>query len=117
MEQWIGACRFCGQTSGVPGKYATQTEADDAATHMCDCDAAKKAKALEIGKMKLQEMFSHEPEEVVLLLQKIMTAVGTGEVEAVSIKIEGGKKCKMSINSKGYIDVQRIDTMVKHETV
>lgn len=77
----------------------------------------KKAKALEIGKMKLQEMFSHEPQEVVILLQKIMTAVATGEVEAVSIKIEGGKKCKMSINSKGYIDVQRIDTMVKHETV
>lgn len=115
MKQLIGACRFCGQTSGVPGEYATQKEADEAATMLCTCDGAKKERAAETGRNRLRAMFACEPEDISILLVKILNAVASGDIEAATVKIDGNTKCKISCNSKGDIDVQRVDTTVRRE--
>lgn len=115
MEKYIGACRYCGQTCGAPGEYASQREADEAATQLCDCGGAKKERAAEKGRNRLRAMFAYEPEGVSILLVKILNAVAAGEVEAATVKIDGNTKCKISCNSKGDIDVQRVDTTVRRE--
>lgn len=115
MEQFIGACRFCGQTSGAPGEYASQCEADEAATQLCSCNEASKARAAEKGRNRLRAMFACEPEDISILLVKILNAVAAGDIEAATVKIDGNTKCKISCNSKGDIDVQRVDTTVRRE--
>lgn len=115
MEKLIGACLFCGQTSGAPGEYKSQREADEAATMLCTCDGAKKERAAEAGRNRLRAMFACEPEDISILLVKILNAVAAGEIEAATVKIDGNTKCKISCNSKGDIDVQRVDTTVRRE--
>ena len=116
------ACRFCGQMAQLEGcGELTEPQAEEEATMSCQCEAAKeyqkerqrKDKALE----NIQTLFGdgvmpekRAGEGIINLLNAGTEEVYNGGLARITLNLRGGVKASISQNSKGEINVERIDT-------
>lgn len=117
MDMYVGACRHCGQTSGIPGEYESQKAADDAATWNCGCDEARRNRAAEAGRNKLRGLLAYENQDVVGLLIGTLNMIAAGMVTSATVQIDGRTKVKIKADSKGNVVVQKVTTTVEQEVV
>lgn len=117
MDMYVGACRHCGQTSGIPGEYESQKAADDAATWSCGCDEARMDRAAEAGRNKLRGLLAYEPQAVVDTLIDVLNMIAACMMTSATVQIDGRTKVKIKADTKGNIVVQKVTTTVEQEVV
>lgn len=115
-------CRFCGQMVQIEtDEKLTKPQAEEEATMLCTC-----AEALEYQKEKQRKdkalknvsvLFGGDaaPEKragdgIVNILKAAVEEIYTGGLAKVTLNIRGGVKASVSQNSKGEINVERIET-------
>ena len=118
MVTKTGGCKFCGQMVQfeVPDKAYSLEDLDILATHNCTCPDAirerKIQKAIAEAHGSIDEIFAlDEPERV--CLKSIVTMVGTGKFDSVSIKMDNRTKVGIKMTSKGNIRIDKSITSVE----
>lgn len=120
------ACKHCGQITSVEVLLSWGTnEAEELATELCNCDAAReetlREKNREKAKEKIQQIFTDpefeyhldeimEPEikeQLVPTLNFIIDAVSSGIIRGCTCDIGKGIKAVIKRNSNGSIKIQR----------
>lgn len=116
------ACRFCGQMIQIDSDCElTQPQAEEKATMMCQCPEAveyqkekqRKEKALKNVSVLFGEDAAPEKrigEGIVNILRAAVEEIYSGGLAKVTLNLRGGVKASISQNSKGEINVERIET-------
>lgn len=121
-ETQTAACRFCGQMTQLEGYgKLTEPQAEEEATMLCKCEAAKEYQKKRLRKEKalnnIQTLFGEGvlPEKragegIINLLNAGTEEVYNGGLARITLNLRGGVKASISQNSKGEINVERIET-------
>ena len=117
MDMYVGACLYCGQTSGIPGQYESQEEADKAATKSCRCYEARMDRAAEASRNKLRGLLAYQPQAVVDTLIGVLNMIAACMMASATVQIDGRTKMKIKADSKGNVVVQKVTTTVEQEVV
>lgn len=116
------ACRFCGQMTQLEGDgELTEAQAEEEATMLCKCEAAKEYQKEKQRKEKalnnIQALFGvgtlpekRAGEGIINLLNAGTEEVYNGGLAKITLNLRGGVKASISQNSKGEINVERIET-------
>lgn len=116
------ACRFCGQMIQIDSdSELTKPQAEEQATMICQCMEAveyqkekqRKKKALKNVSILFGEDAAPEKrigEGIVSIMQRAVEEIYSGGLAKVSLNMRGGVKASISQNSKGEINVERIET-------
>ncbi len=115
-------CRFCGQMVQIEmGEKLTEPQAEERATMLCQCPEAaeyqkekmRKEKALKNVSVLFGEDADPEKrigEGIVSVLKAAVEEIYSGGLAKVTLNMRGGVKAAVSQNSKGEINVERIET-------
>lgn len=115
-------CRFCGQMVQLDTEEKlTQPQAEEKATMSCTCPEAveyqkekqRKEKAMKNVSVLFGEDAAPEKragEGIVNILRAAVEEIYTGGLAKVTLNLRGGGKASISQNSKGEINVERIET-------
>lgn len=115
-------CRFCGQMVQLDTEEKlTQPQAEEQATMTCTCPEAveyqkekqRKEKAMKNVSVLFGEDAAPEKragEGIVNILRAVVEEIYTGGLAKVTLNLRGGVKASISQNSKGEINVERIET-------
>lgn len=115
-------CRFCGQMVQLDTEEKlTQPQAEEQATMSCTCAEAveyqkekqRKEKAMKNVSVLFGEDAAPEKragEGIVNILRAAVEEIYTGGLAKVTLNLRGGVKASISQNSKGEINVERIET-------
>lgn len=115
-------CRFCGQMVQLDTEEKlTQPQAEEQATMSCTCPEAveyqkekqRKEKAMKNVSVLFGEDAAPEKragEGIVNILRAAVEEIYTGGLAKVTLNLRGGVKASISQNSKGEINVERIET-------
>lgn len=115
-------CRFCGQMVQLDTEEKlTQPQAEEQATMTCTCPEAveyqkekqRKEKAMKNVSVLFGEDAAPEKragEGMVNILRAVVEEIYTGGLAKVTLNLRGGVKASISQNSKGEINVERIET-------
>lgn len=115
-------CRFCGQMVQLDTEEKlTQPQAEEQATMTCTCPEAveyqkekqRKEKAMKNVSVLFGEDAAPEKragEGIVNILRAAVEEIYTGGLAKVTLNLRGGVKASISQNSKGEINVERIET-------
>lgn len=117
MEIYRGACRYCGQTAASPAHYESQEDADEVATRGCSCEQARRDRAAEAGRSRLQGLLVGQPPEVADLLLRTLNSIAAGQLVSIAVQMDGRTKLKIKSDSKGNLVVQKVTTTVEQEVV
>jgi len=126
-EAIMGACRFCGQMHQTTG--VTQEEADRIATQVCQCDGAKRERRLreiirdarERAEMlfgdggKLDGFVPIDSQGVVALINAVIELVACGELNTLTMEIDGCGAAKITGTKTGGVRITRSRKMQKSE--
>lgn len=116
------ACRFCGQIVQLDtDENLTAAQAEEQATMMCKCDQAveyqKEALRKEKALQNVNTLFGEDApdgkrigEGIVKILQQAVEVIYNGSLAKITLNIRGGIKATVSQNSKGEINVERMET-------
>ena len=116
------ACRFCGQMVQLDtDENLTAAQAEEQATMMCKCDQAveyqKEALRKEKALQNVNTLFGEDApdgkrigEGIVKILQQAVEVIYNGSLAKITLNIRGGIKATVSQNSKGEINVERMET-------
>lgn len=117
-----GVCRYCGQFAEV-GPHPSQAAADETASEVCSCAAARMARRereqIEDAQERVRRLFGEGAEDLgfkavhddaVGLLERVVELIAKGPISSASINVRGRCKAKFSITSKGKIKVSRSET-------
>lgn len=115
------ACRFCGQMMQVEGENLTQPQAEEQATMSCNCERAAEYQKEKLRKEKAMKnvyvLFGEDAaqdkragEGIVNILRAAVEEIYSGGLAKVTLNLRGGVKASISQNSKGEINVERIET-------
>ena len=115
-------CRFCGQMVQLDTEEKlTQPQEEEKATMSCTCPEAveyqkekqRKEKAMKNVSVLFGEDAAPEKragEGIVNILRAAVEEIYTGGLAKVTLNLRGGVKASISQNSKGEINVERIET-------
>ena len=112
-----GRCKYCGNIVHIMA--ADQKDADIKVMEDCSCYGHIKAKRLEGAKGLIDEYFSEKcieegfcavDDKVVIFMHKAAEMVNEGLAGKMSITLSPLTRCVMSLNSKGVLKVQRVDS-------
>lgn len=115
-------CRFCGQMVQFEGDGdLTDPQKQETATMTCTCPEAveyqkekqRKEKALKNVSVLFGEDAAPEKrigEGIVNILRAAVEEIYSGGLAKVTLNLRGGVKASISQNSKGEINVERIET-------
>lgn len=115
-------CRFCGQLVQIEGDSdLTEPQKQEIATSNCSCDEAveyRKEKCRKENALKnVSKLFGEDApqdkrvrEDIVKILMAAVEEIYTGGLAKVTLNLRGGVKASVSQNSKGEINVERIET-------
>lgn len=115
-------CRFCGQMVQLDTEEKlTKPQAEEQATMTCTCSEAveyqkekqRKEKAMKNVSVLFGEDAAPEKragEGIVNILRAAVEEIYTGGLAKVTLNLRGGVKASISQNSKGEINVERIET-------
>lgn len=115
-------CRFCGQMVQLDTEEKlTQPQAEEKATMSCTCPEAvkyqKKKQRKEKAMKNVSVLFGEDAapekragEDIVDILRAAVEEIYTGGLAKVTLNLRGGVKASISQNSKGEINVERIET-------
>lgn len=117
----IGACRYCGQTRAFPdGGNWSEKELDEAATGLCKCADAQRAREAEKRQKdtvaQVREIFRKDI-EILNLMEELVPPVLSGEIRKVTIESDDGVKAAMSLTRSGKVSVSRKQTSSRAVTV
>lgn len=125
QEQAYGTCHFCGQAILIDCLTTTpQEERDAEASWQCDCPQActqrEIQQKIENANARIDQLFGPEAEELgfkevkdrdtIRQLQEMVAAVAHGKIRGGSLDIGWSTKAKISMSSKGKINVERTET-------
>jgi len=99
----------------------TAAQAEEQATMMCKCDQAveyqKEALRKEKALQNVNTLFGEDApdgkrigEGIVKILQQAVEVIYNGSLAKITLNIRGGIKATVSQNSKGEINVERMET-------
>ena len=115
-------CRFCGQLVQFAGdEDLTDQQAQEIASMNCSCDGAvyyrKEKRRKENAVKNVSKLFGEDApadkrirEEIVNILMAAVEEIYTGGLAKVTLNLRGGVKASISQNSKGEINVERMET-------
>lgn len=115
-------CRFCGQMAQFEGDSdLTDPQKQETATMSCACPEAveyqkekqRKEKALKNVSVLFGKDAAPEKrigEGIVSILRAAVEEIYSGGLAKVTLNLRGGVKASISQNSKGEINVERIET-------
>ena len=124
-EPAYGTCHFCGQAILIDCLTTTpQEERDAEASWQCDCPQAciqrEVEQKIENANARIDQLFGPEAEELgfkevkdrdtIRQLQEMVAAVAHGKIRGGSLDIGWSTKAKISMSSKGKINVERTET-------
>ena len=106
-----GACKYCGQTRLFPdGGAWSSEELDEAATELCSCTEAQRAKESARRKAttlkQAEDIFRKDP-EILSLVEELIPVILQGIIRKVSLESEDGVKASICLTSSGKITVSR----------
>ena len=106
-----GACRYCGQTRLFPdGGAWSPEELNEAATGLCTCTGAQRAKEADRRKAttlkQAEDIFQKDP-EILSLVEELIPVILQGIIRKVSLESEDGVKASICLTSSGKITVSR----------
>ena len=116
------ACRFCGQMVKFDGdENLTEAQAEEQATMSCNCDRAveyqKEALRKEKALQNVNTLFGEDAPDgkrigggIVKILSAAVEVIYNGSLAKITLNIRGGIKATVSQNSKGEINVERMET-------
>lgn len=116
------ACRFCGQMVQLDtDEELTAAQAEEKATMSCGCDRAveyqKEALRKEKALQNVKTLFGEDApdgnrigEGIVKILSAAVEVIYNGSLAKITLNIRGGIKATVSQNSKGEINVERMET-------
>ena len=120
MKSENGTCRFCGQLRIVQigdDKEYSQPDLDTIASSECNCSRAAAERKINFAETKAKEAI-----ETVLrddatksaseILKRSIDDVARGFVKKISVNIDGCVTASMWLTKKGYIGVERRETIV-----
>lgn len=118
----LGSCYYCGKTAilNYP-KEATDEQKNDMATKQCDCVQAKieREKELEIerAKERIEQLFGSGAEEMGFepipeaeihhLMNTVVQLIANRVIRGTTIEINSETKAKLTVSSKGKINIER----------
>lgn len=124
MENLTGECTYCGQVNVLPMGNYTQEEKDEKATELCNCDDAINERIIKNAHGKIKEIFLADCEEIGLnklndeqikMLNAAAEDIVYDNALNVVVTFRGGIKATLKKNSKGEIEIQRMDTRATKE--
>lgn len=118
----LGCCNYCGSTAilNYP-EEATQEVKDKMATETCECSKSsivrEKEEEIRRAKERIMQLFGDESremdfepipdQEIHNLMDNIVELVSNNLIRGVTITINSTTKAKISISSKGKINIER----------
>lgn len=117
----MAECKFCGQMIQIDAECETKQDAEEIATMYCGCDGAAKYAKEKQRKEKAMEnvsiLFGENaiPEKrigagIVDILNDAVEEIYSGRLAKITVNLRGGVKGSISQNSKGEINVERMET-------
>lgn len=117
----VEVCPFCGQLVAVERESGETPQ--DAAARVCTCIDAKqyryRKKRLETANEKLENLFGEGAQELnalrpvrpeaMQLLKQLIQMLVDGQIDSAAIQCGEICKASLSLNSKGFIKVQRTE--------
>lgn len=122
----LGHCHYCGEMAILDyPETATQEEKNKMATKYCKCTQAANESEKEIetekAKERIEQLFGENAiemgfdsvleQEINDLLNKIIELISNNYMRGATIEIDGSTKAKISISSKGKINIERIQAI------
>lgn len=111
-----GACKFCGQIRQIEaiGDWKVD-DLDEAVTELCDCYEARsytqKKSRKEKAKKSIDAQFGDLDQDALKVMHKNAEMIIEREFDSVAIGFNRTTKCKMSMTSKGNLQIKRIKTL------
>lgn len=110
--EYIGVCKFCGQTRIVVGEDLEQDKVDALAYEECDCDGALEEKRIKdkinFTEANINELAKEDGDTVRRVLKEFVDPIARGAIKSASIKTSKGIKFSVS---------DRTDTIKVERTV
>ena len=105
MEEYVGTCRFCGQTAVV--KAENEEEAERIATMQCSCPGGEMMETLDqlIGEQSPQYGWDPVTPEAFETIEGLAISIATGMIDAATISISN-TKLKI-VNKAKKIQIER----------
>lgn len=118
----IGYCKYCNEMLMIEcPDEAIKEEKNKIATKYCKCEKAeyeaKKELEIEKAKQRIQQLFGEEAEKMGFdsiaeedihnLMNFVVFLIANKKIRGTTIEINGMTKAKISISSKGKINIER----------
>lgn len=126
MELNIGSCGFCGKTMMIESSSKLdEAQADELATHRCDCEQAKNKRKFDAAFEKIEALFgsrasengfTRESQVVILAVARLAEMIYAGQISECVVTLECGDKAKL-VKKKGVVKITRTRKIEQTEDV
>ena len=126
MELNIGSCGFCGKTMMIESSSKLdEAQADELATHRCDCEQAKNKRKFDAAFEKIEALFGsrayengfpREPQDVMALMARLAEMVDARQISECMVTLACGDKAKL-VKKNGVVKITRTRKIEQAEDV
>ena len=126
MELNIGSCGFCGKTIMIESSSKLdEAQADELATHRCDCERAQRKRKFDAAFEKIEALFgggayengfTREPQDVMALIASLAEMVDERQISECVVTLACGDKAKL-VKKNGVVKITRTRKIEQPEDV
>lgn len=126
MELNMGSCTFCGKTMMIESSSKLdEAQADELATHRCDCEQAQRKREFDAAFEKIEALFgggayengfTRESQDVMALIASLVEMVDDDEISDCVVTLVCGDKAKI-FKKFGTVKVTRTRKIEQTEDV
>lgn len=114
-----GVCRCCGQLVQFDYDFDVEDEEmkNNLATQHCDCPDARKFVNRGKTLVEIEELFGEHGEEFVSWIANACRLLRAEMITSATVNIKSGLKCKVSMDAKGIVHVDRAETVTNQKSL
>ena len=126
MEINIGSCGFCGKMMMIESSSKLdEVQANELATHRCDCDEAQRKREFDAAFEKIEALFgggayengfTRESRDVMALMARLAEMVGARQISECVVTLACGDKAKL-VKKSGVVKITRTRKIEQTEDV
>lgn len=126
MELNIGSCGFCGKAMMIESSSKLdEAQANELATHRCDCDEAQKKREFDAAFKQIEALFgggaygngfTRESQDVMALIASLAKMVDAWQISECVVTLACGDKAKL-VKKKDVVKITRTRKIEQTEDV